>query len=127
MVIRNTSSVIRSLPYLINQVLELYSLLFGPSLQDHRTETFFALYIRKHQISHLPPLQKAQFLCLHQIFFKNKNHTNFIRCLDLSANQKLNENKAERRKLYKPKLLHFYNIILKVAIARNASNKKPSS
>ena len=127
MVIRNTTSVIRSLPYhLINQVLELYSLLFGPSLQHQRTETFLALYSQTPNLS-FTTFAKGTISSLTSDFFKNKKHTNFIRCLDLSANQKLNEKKTERKKLYKPKLLHFYNIALKVAIARNASNKKPCS
>ena len=72
-------------------------------------------------------LCKSHFFMFYEHFSKNKKHTNFYRCLNLYRQQKLNEKKPERRSLYKPKLSHFYNIVQKVAIARNASNKKPSS
>ena len=64
--------------------------------------------------------------CFISHYSKNKKHTNFCTCLNFYNNQKLCTKKPERRNLYKQKLSHFDDFERKVAIAQNASSKKPS-
>ena len=124
LIIRNKWCIIRFLPYrLINQAFELYSLLFGPSLQPPAHRTLSRIIFISTESFSLSPLQKARFHHLSH-FLKNKKHTNFNRCLHLYANQKLNKKKSERRILYKPKLSHFTTSCEKSPLRQNASRKK---
>ena len=57
-------------------------------------------------------------------FVKNKKHTIFNRYLDLYWVQKYNENNTVEIILYKPKLLHFDNLMRKSPFPSNARNNK---
>ena len=125
MIIRNIWCIIRFLPYrLINQAFELYSLLFGPSLQPPAHRTLSRIIFISTEILQFVALAKGPISSFISNFLKNKKHTNFNRCLHLYANQKLNKKKPERRSLYKPKLSHFTTSCEKSPLRQNASRKK---